>query len=154
MIRTTGNTSCREGLNLPQTSGDADTWLASHLTRRRLHGPKLVAVRLSAGFETWPPVVRSHKSRNAPVPYPTIHYIGTEMCTFPFQVDMGKVHYRICQLADRFQKPLTVPLHSLNGRQIAWREGCSRGPWKCLLHTRLSSLHVLLQFVYKNDPAI
>ena len=36
---------------------------------------------------------QSHKSHNAPVPYPTIQHFGTEMCTFPFQCsalwDMG-----------------------------------------------------------------
>ena len=39
---------------------------------------------------------QSHKSHNAPVPYPTIHHLGTEMGTFLFQNgvlwDMGQVY--------------------------------------------------------------
>ena len=46
------------------------------------------------------PVDQSHKSHNAPVPYPTMHHFGTEMRTFLFQSDalwdMGQVHCGIC----------------------------------------------------------
>ena len=37
-----------------------------------------------------------HKSHNAPVPYPTIHHVGTEICTLLFKSgvfwDMGQVY--------------------------------------------------------------
>ena len=42
-----------------------------------------------------------HKPHNTPIPYPTMHHIGTETCTFLFQCgilwDMKQVHFRICE---------------------------------------------------------
>ena len=45
---------------------------------------------------------QSHKSHNAPVPYATIHHIGTEIYTFLFQGgvlwDMEQMHHGICEI--------------------------------------------------------
>ena len=45
---------------------------------------------------------QSHKSHNAPVPYPTMHHFGTEMCAFLLQCgvlwDMWHVHRGIVRL--------------------------------------------------------
>ena len=45
---------------------------------------------------------QSHKSHNAPVPYPTKDHFGTEMYTFMFHChalwDMGQVHCGICEI--------------------------------------------------------
>ena len=44
----------------------------------------------------------SQKSHSAPVSYPKMHHIETEMCTFLFQSDalwdMGQVHCGICEI--------------------------------------------------------
>ena len=49
---------------------------------RLLHSPSLVLLQLSE--VAWPPIDPSHKSQNAPVPYPK-HYFVTEVCTFLLQ---------------------------------------------------------------------
>ena len=45
---------------------------------------------------------QSHKSHNAPVPYPQIHLTGTEMCAFLFQggalQDVEQVHCGIREI--------------------------------------------------------
>ena len=46
---------------------------------------------------------QSHKSHNAPVPYPTMHHFVTEMCTFLLQNgalwDIYPMHYGICEMS-------------------------------------------------------
>ena len=48
------------------------------------------------------PTDQCHKSHNAPVPYPTLHHFGREMCAFIFQCgimwDLGQVHCGITRL--------------------------------------------------------
>ena len=55
---------------------------------RLIHSLSLVDTELSLGYDTSlasKPTQQLHKSYNAPVPHPTIHHFGTEMCTFLFQ---------------------------------------------------------------------
>ena len=87
-------------------------WKAPQATnqelRRLLHSPSLVAVGLSSGCETWPPIGWHHpfvigwsKDRWA-LPSAPLHY------GFTWSVGIPNV----------FQTPVTVPLHCPNGRQL------------------------------------
>ena len=79
---------------------------------RRHSSPSRVSCKVSVMFwrrkrrynGTWTiidPSHPSHKSYNAPVPYPTMHHLLTEMCTCKFLShngalwDMGRVHCEI-----------------------------------------------------------
>ena len=100
--------------------------------------------KLATGYLSWvclEKIDQFHRSHNAPVPYPTIHHIGTEMCTFLFHCgvlwDMGLVHCGIseadlltvialmsgaCQpTRDDIATPeLSVPICPLCGHTIAY----------------------------------
>ena len=59
-----------------------------------------ILIRISLKFVPEGPIDQSH---NAPVPYPTIQHIRTEMWIFLFQNgvlwDMGEVHCWICEIS-------------------------------------------------------
>ena len=63
----------------------------------KLHSDRSSCLGGCSIFNNWP-----HKFHNAPVPYPTMHHFGTEMCAFLFQNgvlwDMGQVYSRICEI--------------------------------------------------------
>ena len=89
---------------------------------RMLHGPSLVAIRLSVGYEAWPPIGWHH---------------AFVIDWFKYRLGLPSALWAHATSGNshRFQIPVTIPLHHPTGRQMpAVRAGrCARGLWKSLM---------------------
>ena len=80
-----------------------------HAEIRLLNSPSLVAIRLSVGCETWPPIGWHHA-----------FVIGWSK--YRLGLPSAPLHYRLTWplgISPVFQNPLTVPMHSPNGRYLS-----------------------------------
>ena len=99
---------------------------------RLLHSPNLVAIGLSVGYETWPPIGWHH-------PF----VIGWSK--YSLGLPNAPLHYGLSWpvgILTVFQTPVTVPLHSPNGRQATCLPlGLCKGTVKesTAAHNRLES---------------
>ena len=80
------------------------------VSTRLLHSPNLVVIGLSVGYETWPPI-RGH----APLVIGWYKYI-LGLPNVPLRY--GLIRMWPVGIPTIFQTPVTVPLHSPNGRQM------------------------------------
>ena len=113
---------------------------------RLLHSHNLVALGLSVGYETWPPIGWHH---------PCMIRWSKYRLGFP----RVPLHFGLTWpvwISTIFQRSLTVPLHSLNGRQIpavsAVQGGCERVYGGCegfLIYTDSALLHYILLSIHQ-----